>query len=262
MSETNVYEAGTGAVRSNDLAVERWDLLSGAACRQLYLASGTEEYDQNPLSLVGEAINFAQAFLGFDATFRPERLDILTRGWWKLAAAIQLLDMDEGVGALKARLAVVDISGRHYPYYALRRAATTCHEGAVKYAEENWHHGFQIKSLANHAIPHMISWSNGRKTGDDELGHAMWGFMAMTHMWLFRQDMCSLLLGKNYTITEELQKMHDEHASRRTAAKQSRVDPHDALKRKINEELTKRQLTSILDSARYVQEPVSMVNHA
>lgn len=221
------------AVRSNDLQYERWDLLSGAACRELFKVARIVAYDHEPVSLVGLAIEGVQKFLGCEANNDAYRLELLTEGWGYLATAIQKLDMPPGeLCALKSHLRYKGDHFHHYPFYALKRLARTCYEGAEKYAEENWHNGFELKGLANHTIAHMISWSNGRtplskfwKYGDgkwmveDELGHAMWGFQAMTHVWLFRQDKCKLLLGRNYSITEELKKYHDEHASRRQVVK-------------------------------------------
>lgn len=225
---SNVFEAGTGAVRSNDLALERWDLLSGAACSELHTAMNIDFYDLDPRGLVERSVTSLGRFLGHASG--EHRVAPLIEGWAQLATAIQLLDAPpEELRTLKGSL---ETDQYHYPFYAMRRLAKTCCEGATKYAEENWHNGFELKSLANHAIAHMISWTNGRmplsqfwkdKSGkalvEDELGHAMWGFQAMTHTWLFRKDKCNLLLGQNYSITEELKKYHDEHASRRNAAK-------------------------------------------
>src|SRR4051794_3401618 len=127
---TNLYESGTGAVRSNDLAQERWDLLSGAACRQLMVAMDRKRYRYHPLSLVEQSIDCMQRFLGFEG---EDRLELLREGWACLATAVQLLDMEEGeLRNLEHRL---DGREAHYPYYAMRRIATTCEEGARKYAE-------------------------------------------------------------------------------------------------------------------------------
>jgi hypothetical protein len=241
---TNVFEAGTGAVRSADLVGARWDLISGAATRTLRDSSSLYYYNYPPVSLVNEAIDYGQRFLGCehegDDTY-DNRISLLGEGWFRLAAAIQVLDAtSDQLELLKTRVSSLGCDGRHYPYWALRRLAFTCDEGAKKYAEENWLHGFQVKSLMKHGIHHMIRWTNGfgikvwgEKPKDkipdirgnfidyeDELGHSMWSFMAATHMMLFRSsDMCEFLLGQNYTLTDEIKKMHQEHASRRNALK-------------------------------------------
>lgn len=234
----NVFEAGTGAVRSNDLAKARWDLISGASTRWLVNSSTLVDYRSTPVTLVNEAIDYAHRFLGCEHESDDtwiNRLSLLGRGWWKLAAAIQILDSTpEQLELLNQRVS----EDKHYPYWALRRLAYTCHEGMVKYAAHNWLHGFQVSDLMNHGIHHMTRWTNGfgiRTWGEkakdnilnihgvpieieDELGHSMWSFMGTHHMMHFRSnDMCQFLLGQNYSITPKISEMHDKHASRKKA---------------------------------------------
>lgn len=200
-----MYQAGTGAVRSSDLKKERWDLLSGAALRRLKEAMGlVSPGDQSAKGLVELAADYLWRYLGYDAngTGVRDRFELLTKGWAWLALA---MEAEEGVAY---------IPGARYPMVAVRRMAMACKEGETKYGEENWHNGFRVKILANHSLRHMVRFSNG-VVEDDELGHACWGFMAAVHMNLFRPDMCDLLVAENYTITEELQKYHVEHISRR-----------------------------------------------
>lgn len=224
-----VHEEGTGAVRSNEIGAERWDLISGAAVRQLYDVGVLDAYEFSPMANVGLAIDYGWRFLGHHETNQPppfwrtkiyDRIEFLARGWWSLASAIQLIDGGPEIGKIVRQqlTGFGSVDQRHYPYFALRRLATTCDEGAKKYAEENWLHGFKIKGLLNHGLRHMAKWTNG-DTSEDHLGHSMWSFMASIHMWMFRRDdMCPLLLGSDYSMTEEIEAMHAEHASRRKGA--------------------------------------------
>lgn len=210
----NVHEEGTGAVRSNDLATERWDLISGVTLVHLKQAMNLARYERDPRELVERSVERMWDFLGY---IDAKRLEWLADGWACLATAIQLLDMQPGeFEALKSSIG--EGSEEHYPYYAIRRLSTTCHEGAEKYAEHNWLHGFQVGGLANHGLRHLTRWTNGSRLEDD-LGHTMWSFMAIFHMMKYRPDMQARLVGPNYTITDELRKYHQEHASRRNALK-------------------------------------------
>ena len=202
-ARVEMYEAGTGAVRSTDLKLERWDLLSGAAFRQLVpemenICPGGETV----LELVNEATDCMFRFLGNCTQTGGDRISHLTRGWAWLAAA---MEVEAGVEYLKVP---------RYPLILASRTAKACQEGCVKYGEENWHNGFRLKILCNHALKHMVRFTNG-VVEDDELGHASWGFMASLHMLLYRPDMCDLLLGPDYTITDELRTYHKSHLSRR-----------------------------------------------
>jgi hypothetical protein len=243
MGSETVHEEGTGAVRSNDLAAERWDLISGAAVRELHNVGVLDSYEFSPMALVGLAADYAWRFLGYRETNqlppfwqdKPQgREELLARGWWCLASAIQLIDGGKDIGGhIQSRMSGYGSSDqRHYPYHALRRLATTCDEGAKKYAEENWLHGFKVKGLLNHGIRHMAKWTNGDNS-EDHLGHSMWSFMASVHMWMFRRaDMCPLLLGPDYSITEELEAYHADHASRRNGS----VDMRPEVVAKIREQ--------------------------
>lgn len=207
-----MYQAGTGAVRSSDLKKERWDLLSGAALDELHDAMDwVDPEDFSAEDLAGKAAEYMWRFLGFNTANTAgkdahcdlvERIDLLTRGWAWLACAIEA---DEKIPFRK---------GLRYPLAAIRRTAMASEEGCRKYGEENWLNGFRVKILANHALRHLIRYHNG-VVEDDELGHASWGFMAATHMVLYRPDMCDLLAGPEYTITDELKEYHKNHLSRR-----------------------------------------------
>lgn len=199
-----MYQAGTGAVRSSDLKKERWDLLSYAAFQHVVPMFGIVDLTGVPArTLVNEAIGFMGAFLGNQTMPGFEnRTDILLRGWTHLCAA---MEAEEGVAYIREA---------RYPLVGMRRSAEACQEGCTKYGEENWHNGFRLKILCNHALKHMVRYVNG-VIADDELGHACWGFMASVHMLIYRPDMCDLLLGPDYTITEELKTYHQNHLSRK-----------------------------------------------
>jgi hypothetical protein len=205
MSESiEMYAAGTGAVRSSDLKKERWDLLSYAAFQHLVPVFGTLDLAGTPArNLVNEAITFMGAFLGNqEVPGFTHRNDLLLHGWAYLCAA---MEAEEGVAYIQAP---------RYPLVGMRRTAMACQEGCVKYGEENWHNGFRLKILCNHAQRHKVRYVND-VVEDDELGHASWGYMASIHMLIYRPDMCDLLLGPNYTITDELREYHKNHLSRK-----------------------------------------------
>ncbi len=203
----DVLVSETGAVRSRDNASERWDLMSGEAIFRLFRASRLDEYDDQPQQLVMGAIQKMQAFLG-DVGPEP-REEHLERGWWNLAVAIQKLDCPPQEYVRLKEILKIDMGEKHLPFYALKRLASTLNEGALKYGEENWHRGFQVKGLCNNALKHMIRWTNGT-SDEDDLGHAMWGFMTAVHNWHVRHpDLCQLLLEDNYKITLELTMYHE-----------------------------------------------------
>lgn len=201
----DMYQAGTGAVRSSDLKKERWDLLSGAALFELRKAMGQiDPSGETAMELVEEAAYYMWAFLGnhIGDSGCENRLELLVSGWAFLAYA---MDVEAGRQYPMQK---------RYPLEALRRTAMASKEGEVKYGEENWLNGFRVKTLCNHALRHMVRYANG-VVEDDELGHASWGFMTAVHMMLFRPDMCDLLPGPDYTITDELREYHKNHLSRR-----------------------------------------------
>lgn len=211
--ELNVHEAGTGAVRSVEVSTERWDLISGYAARKIRLFSNLEDYNKHHIDLLHEADDLIGDFLG---GYRDGELE---RAAFKLLVAISQLDHPSCSGEIRERFREHHYGDfRHVPYWGMIRVATTCHEGATKYGEENWHHGFTVKSLCNHAIRHIRKWISGDNT-EDHLGHATWNVMAAIHMFHLHPEMCKLLLGKRWTITPELQAYHDEHASRRRMSK-------------------------------------------
>jgi hypothetical protein len=209
--ETNVSEAGTGAVRSNDLAVERWDLISWPAIDYLVKGHHKELYGMNPGHLVGLSIRSIRDFLSGDGSVSD-----LGRGWACLAAAIQQIDLPNTTAYDAWMQSLAKNSGwAILPYFALQRLSTTCHEGAVKYGEHNWLYGFPITNLLNHALRHLIKWTNGDRT-EDHLGHTMWGFMASVHMYEYRPDMCKGLLGPGMTHTHDITKALEAHAAHRS----------------------------------------------
>jgi hypothetical protein len=216
--DLNVHEAGTGAVRSIEVANERWDLMSGYALKRIKNVSSLEPYRNTPLELFDWAIDICHEFLGGQRSGNP-----LEHAAFNVMVGISILDHPSCYRELQARLDQDEHMSkfRHLPYWGLVRLATTCDEGATKYAEENWLHGFQVKSLLNHAIRHLRKWICGDDT-EDHLGHSLWNIVAAVHMFNLRPDMRDLLLGPNWTITDEIQRYHDQHASRRRLSKAER----------------------------------------
>lgn len=212
----------TGAVRSTDRVGERWDLMSGIALRQLRPYFGLRLMGYQAPELINISIEYAYRFLGGDSALmdtepgwksvnEPEgRIRLLLRAWWPLCVAIERID---NVGPT-SDIEEDSFSAQGLPYYAMKSLAKTFAEGAEKYGEENWHNGFQVKGLLNNAIHHLIAWQNGFREEND-LGHAMWGFMAAVHNIETRPNLQRLLLGTDYSITTELKSYHEEHISRR-----------------------------------------------
>lgn len=199
----------TGAVRSTDLAVERWDLISYAAVNELGVAMKSfNNYDLPVMDLVGVAIYYAGRFLG------GYPVSELFDGWAYLAVAIQNLDsgaeVDYPSWSTEQRERIKNKRAHPFslvPYLALKRLAITCHEGCSKYGDHNWLYGFPTWSLMNHTIRHLIKWQNGNRD-EDHLGHCCWGFMATTHMLIYRPDMCKMRLGEDYELTDEIKNAH------------------------------------------------------
>lgn len=234
-----IHEEGTGAVRSADLSIARWDLISWAAVTELRDSMELILYKDTPTNLINTAIDYLGFYLADTPRDHPThtRLYWVKRGWACLATAIQLLDMKSG--ELKTLGIFLNGVQRHFPYYALRRMAITCNEGATKYGEHNWLHGFHVTGLANHAFNHLCLWGSG-DCSEDHLGHTMWGFMAITHMHLYRPDMCNMLLGPNYTLTEEI-KTRFPHKKR---------DPAELDRKKRDEQIVSEFEQKVRDSQR------------
>lgn len=222
--KVSIRQESTGAMRSSDLDKERWDLLSGIAIRGLETVRQIDLSHYLPGNLVDKSIEFMWRFLGHDMSMidytsmqwpsssdSHNQMSLLYRGWWCLAIAIQKID-DEG------RDVRHDAIPYALPYHAFRRLSRACAEGVTKYGEENWHNGFRTKEVANHAISHMVKWTNGFNDEDD-LGHAMWNYMVAAHNMTARRDLNDLLLGENYSITDELKEYHDRLREERLCVK-------------------------------------------
>lgn len=212
--EVNVHEAGTGAVRSIDVAEERWDLMSWYALGRVYDISCQGPYQFSTRTLIDHGIEFLGKFLAGQRDNQP-----LERAAFRVLVAISVMDHPQVVSELQEHQGPCSTSAqKHIPYWGLVHYATTCHEGATKYGEHNWLHGFQVGSLCNHALRHLCKWNVGDRT-EDHLGHASWNILSAIHMFNLRPDMRNLLLGEYYQITPEIQAYHDEHASRRRVSK-------------------------------------------
>lgn len=213
---TEVSRASTGAVRSLDLASERWDLVSWSGMGVLAKGMRTfNDWNKPAIELVGRSLQLTGQFLG--GGFKTgDQLELLGVAWSYLAVATQRYDAPDDYSSWTENTVVqinLDAGGPQYeliPFHATRRIATTCNEGQIKYGPNNWLKGFTCTSLANHFSKHLLKWCNGDRK-EDHLGHANWGFMACSHMYMHRQDMTADLLGPNYSITQRLQDILDAH---------------------------------------------------
>ena len=70
----------------------------------------------------------------------------------------------------------------------LRRLAETYAEGAAKYGDRNWEHGFPASVIINHALRHLNLWLEG-DTREDHLAHAAWNMFALMHFEDQRPDL-------------------------------------------------------------------------
>ena len=151
-----LHREPTGAVRSVDADSYRLDLVSPIAAHLILadVRSGLLDSDTYRIGL----INCLQCVYKFLA---GEGLDYLFVAVQQLSG---ILD-----GGWCPGLANVFLSVGH-----------ACHEGAVKYDDFNWEHGFPVHDLLNHAIRHLLLDLQGDTT-EDHLGHASWNLFAAIH---------------------------------------------------------------------------------
>ena len=202
------------AVRSDDLNAERWDLICwDSVAKVAPYIEGILVLNRNKF-LITESINEIALFLSGDRSY-----DHLLTGWANLLVHTELTDnIQYNAWEREAR----NFPGLEtLPYNGLRSLARTCHEGATKYGENNWLLGFQVTGLLNHAVRHLIRYGNGDRT-EDHRGHSSWGFMTSVYFLNHRPECCKLLLGPNYTLTEEIREYLTEHENRRQIEKQNR----------------------------------------
>lgn len=168
---SGVVKFDSGAVRSADRVGERYDLISPIGlewlmhCRHkvVFNFAGSVEDE------IKTAIQQCYAYLKGDRDY-----DHLAVAAWRVMAAIARTDEPDA----KLLTATVLRCG-------MKRLATTCHEGAVKYGDYNWEKGMPVSEMLNHAIPHLLIALDGKSTEDD-LGHALWnlfGAMHSDHLW-------------------------------------------------------------------------------
>lgn len=208
-----VSEAGTGAVRSTDLAKERWELMSGSAIDELAAAMARfHDFSMEIFELVAKSRWYLGRFLGGNG------MDELGNGWACLNVALQKQDSEQGeyddwVVQTITRQMHPSNQVRYdlLPFHGLKHIATTNNEGSIKYGIHNWYHGFQVLDLCNHTDRHLAKWLNGCRK-ENHLGHCNWGFMTPMHMLKHRPDMCLMLLGSNWTLTEEIKENHRQMA--------------------------------------------------
>ena len=198
------------AVRSDNLKGERWDLISWAAVDWLKDEFSLSCVSGDPIEQLNSSVKELGQYLGNVAPGSMTRFDKLLSGWVNLAAAIENLYGDSGA-VLRSLGTLGGLDDpkvlRYYPYKALRLLAETCHEGAIKYGQYNWLYGFPTSNTMNHGIKHIVQFTNGDRS-ENHLGHAMWNCMATVHNHIFRPDLCTLMLGSNYTLTDEIKAAH------------------------------------------------------
>jgi hypothetical protein len=220
---TEVSRQTTGAIRSTDLNSERWDLVSWSAVETLVQGINRfQNWQMTIMQMVGCSIRLTGDFLGggFKHGDQPE---LLGDAWAYLAIAVQKHDHNDphhdynawnddlckkianGAGIQQYELA---------PYHAIKRTASTCYEGGIKYGESNWLMGFPVPLLCNHLLSHLVKWCNGDRQ-EDHFGHGLWGFMAAAHMFKHRPDMCENMLGPKYTVTEQQKEILARHKAHR-----------------------------------------------
>lgn len=73
----------------------------------------------------------------------------------------------------------------------LRRLAETYAEGAAKYGDRNWEHGFPASVVINHTLRHLNLWLDG-DTREDHLAHATWNLFALMHFEELRPDVIDI----------------------------------------------------------------------
>ena len=63
---------------------------------------------------------------------------------------------------------------RYYPY------AQAMHEGALKYAPNNWLKGLPIDNLLNHALAHLVQFVMN-DSSEPHASHLVWNIMAIIY---------------------------------------------------------------------------------
>lgn len=168
----------TGAVRSADANATRYDLVTPIGLRAVANVSGPAALVyrkiNSPIELVGIAIGEVNDFLWGDGCEGN-----LARAALAVMHAIQI----EAGGF--ANVPVPPLPARSPCYEAIppagmRALAETYKEGSIKYGDRNWERGFPVHDLLNHGIKHLWDWLDGKRKEDD-LGHAVWNFMAAIH---------------------------------------------------------------------------------
>lgn len=72
--------------------------------------------------------------------------------------------------------------------HALRAYAKAMAEGSKKYGDWNWLRGFPISGLIDHAIEHLLQYTNGDRS-ENHLGHAFWNIATAIEFMNTRPDL-------------------------------------------------------------------------
>lgn len=205
----------TGAVRSDDLRGQRWDLASGIFFDRV------EKVMENDQKFV--LIQVRKSVPRLLSAVRIFTYDFLSgshsKGYLLEKAAICLMiAIEKEKGDSEKFAAEYQKNGPTFPYQAVLSLAETLDEGAHKYGSWNWLKGMQISSvLLNHGIHHVFRYQSGDRS-EDHLGHALWGFMTSIHFYEKRADMRIELLDPDYTITPAIEEEMQKSRARRNAS--------------------------------------------
>lgn len=169
---TNIKEFPTGAVRSKDADMYRFDLIT-------------------PVGLECAARNAARVYeiLGPNLADAPSCLSAATHCVYAFLAGGTVDSLGAAAVALMAACGETNVSfskGTVEPRYDLLSpagvlaVASAYREGAAKYGAFNCEKGFPAHDLLNHAIRHIYLFLSGDAT-EDHLGHAAWGVLMAIH---------------------------------------------------------------------------------
>lgn len=193
----SLHHMNTGAVRSNDLKGQRWDLISGVfldRVQQFMDADPTYvpiRLRQSSHKLLHECRSITYDFLAGSRDDIP-----LIKASLSLMVAIE-----KEFGDSEQYAAAINKNGSIFSYTALQSLAETLDEGAEKYGSHNWLLGMLISSvLLNHGIHHIFKYQIGDRS-ENHLGHSLWGYMTSIHMFKTRPDMRIELMEEKYKLT-------------------------------------------------------------
>lgn len=165
MEMDEVCRFETGAVRSNDVAGEAWELLSPVAMEVLGDELSEQWVDIEPDYAIECCLMHTFWFLKDSRTI--DHLHF---------AAIHLLFHFSG------EVLEQPVGMRGLPYAGLRAVARAAAEGSKKYGDYNWEKGMPVRDLLRHGIRHIYLHLSG-DTSEPHLDHAAWNYMAAVHSY-------------------------------------------------------------------------------